>query len=209
MKGESVDDVAALLQKEVLEHTGYSVTWRRKTHQSFLSMVHEANDYSDVVFAQRDKMLLEPGNCIPCALAAHMGQRKEVTAKAMETPKKIWNAHGLRTRRYAEWTDFSGSGELTFFPDVQVPTVTGGYLVHSGGLASPHCVHLRIHGTACTITDGCRQFHMSKDIFMAMCKKAVDHASLVFFAIGLKPPVDEAIIMQRSTLLNLNAGCFV
>ncbi len=177
---EAEEDFKKASEEFILKKTGYVVELVEKNHDFFLALA--AATASSSTSAKTPAVLLEQGNCIPCAIGNVLGDFGEVMeALAAKNPANL-EASSRGVRKYRQWACVLTKHLL---PSEGLTIEKAGlYLVHAENGGSPHCVAVRTcEDGACHLYDGGRSYVTSVRQLKDNLDAAVDRDTVLTFAL--------------------------
>jgi hypothetical protein len=151
------------------------------------------------------RSLLQPGNCVPCALEHLTGNIAHFAEKGNADGLTNLNAHseGYRTYRscLSMLADVPNFNKRFLCPELELPAeCTSNFLLHVESEQGPHCVAVIPDGEQLVVWDGAVRFVLSRTRF---AKCAMDKGTLVYFLLVLE---DLSALHKAGCMLDLCAG---
>ncbi|CAE7205271.1 unnamed protein product [Symbiodinium sp. CCMP2592] len=187
--GSSVEAFCVECASHIKSRTGFDVSLRPKSHQTFLEGIRVGS-------ASRDAESIEPatltdeGNCILCAL--HRLGHTDAAGKMLgDTDSEA--AVYFRRRRHRTYLQVVEATQVTLTPwmsstEFAHMPLEGNFLIHLTKNNKPHCVGLRADTPGNFIVmDGNATFTIQNRLFWNAFAAAIDSRHVVFFQVWEDP----------------------
>ncbi|CAE7478378.1 unnamed protein product [Symbiodinium sp. CCMP2592] len=200
----SQDEFIKDCENAIRMRTGFMVKIVEKKHFSFIDLVKNRSTHANSV-TNVPALLLQPGNCIPCAVwhMTPLVRPVVVAAISNETLEKNIDAKKMKYRDYRSVASMCSIdlASCVGLPESHVKS----FVIHYEGQGVPHCLAVRVDaaGKNVTILDGATVYKLTMAIFREIHSAAVDHATMVSY---WKPDSRDKIDGKSSLLLDMVAG---
>lgn len=202
--GESQEDYIKACQDAIYKHTGFQVKIVAKKHSSFIELVKSKGTHANAL-TNVPAILLQAGNCIPCALwhVVPLSRPTVTTAISDEALPRNVEATKLRYRDYRSLASLC-SVDLACCVGLPASHIKS-FLLHYEGDGIPHCVAVRVDGpgVSATVIDGATVYRLDMKTLQEMHCAAVDHSTMVSY--WKRDPKDK-LDDKAALLLDMVAG---
>ena len=203
----SVQDICKHSEDYIAQQTGFRVSIREKKHRTVIQSIKHMSAEQEPSMSTGNSLLEQNGNCIPAAIAAHLGKQpieKALSEEPQETSSQL-------IRSYSECQSLCN---VSLVPCLEFSKLqTGFYLLHCEASGTPHCAGLRFQrgqGGTCLLYDQDGKYKLKSDTLAEAIESGTDVSSCVFFRVcepGKPEDCDHGLNeTDLASLLNLEAA---
>ncbi|CAE7674583.1 unnamed protein product [Symbiodinium sp. CCMP2592] len=202
--GTSQDDFIKDCENAIRMRTGFMVKIVEKKHFSFIDLVKNRGVHANSV-TNVPALLLQPGNCIPCAVWHMMPLLRPAVVAAMSNETLDKNIDGKKMK-YRDYRSVASMCSIDLASCVGLPeSHVKSFVIHYEGQGVPHCLAVRVDaaGKDVTILDGATVYKLNMATLREIHSAAVDHATMLSY---WKPDPRDNIDDKSALLLDMVAG---
>ena len=180
--GVSQEDFIKDCEKSINMRTGFMVKIVPKKHLSFIELVRGKSTHANAL-KNVPALLLQQGNCIPCALWHTIPLSRPAVTAAISDESVAQNQNA-KTQRYRDYRSVASMCSLDIVGCLGLPeSHVKSFVIHYEGGGVPHCLAVRVDasGGGVTIIDGATVYKLNIATLKEIHAAAVDHVTLISF----------------------------